>query len=206
MGRTKTAHVWSTYFTERRGEWFRSELHYSRSSTRKLVECHLIHAYLRKLPTKERKHAVMNRYPQEKTTQFLEEPIETVTFRASLLHHPLARYRARQLERRRQENARQLERRRQENARQLASRLQEIIIGCGLTQLSYTLSGDYNLHAPQVLSVGDGSPVEVDILILPGQTPDHFTEHAPAIAYNLDMTEVRVVPLGPSWIRLELFQ
>ena len=56
------------------------------------------------------------------------------------------------------------------------------------------------------IKVGDGSPVEVDILILPGQTPDHFTEHAPAIAYNLDMTEVRVVPLGPSWIRLELFQ
>jgi hypothetical protein len=212
----------------------------------------------------------MKRYPQEKTTQLLEEPIET---RPSLLHRLLARYQAwhlnRQLEHRRrkgdwqlerrlqewarererlriwrlrfsQKNAqlerphtwrfkhrrwknfwqrerrrefhrrreldRQLEHRRQEKAWQLASRLEELIIGCGLTQLGHTLNGDFNVHAPQVLSVDDGSPVRVDIHILPGQTPDHFANHARTIAYDLDLAEVRVVPLGPSRVRLELFQ
>jgi hypothetical protein len=147
----------------------------------------------------------MDRYPQEKTTQLFEEPTETVASRPSLLHHLLARYRTWQLERRRQENAWQLERRRQENAWQLASRVEDVIIGCGLGQLSYSLSGSFDLRAPQVLSVVDGPPVGVDILILPGQMPDHFAEHAPAIAYNLGVTGVRVVPLGPSRIRLELF-
>jgi hypothetical protein len=148
----------------------------------------------------------MNRYPQEKTTQLLEKPVENVTFRPSLLHRLLPRYRAWQLERRRQEDAWQLERRRRENSWQLASRLEEVIIGCGLTQLGYTLIGDYNIHAPQVLSVDDGPPVRADIYILPGQTPDHFANHARAIAYDLDMAEVRVVPLGPRRVRLELFQ
>jgi hypothetical protein len=149
--------------------------------------------------------SAMNHYLQEKT--ILEErPIQTVTFRPSLLHRLLARYRARQLEHRRQENARQLEHRRQENARQLASHLEEVMIGCELTQLSYTLTGNFNLRAPRVLSVIDGSPVTVDIHILPGQTPDHFAQHAPTIAYNLGLAEVRVVPLGPDRVRLELFQ
>jgi hypothetical protein len=147
----------------------------------------------------------MNRYPQEKTAQLLEEPIETVTFRPSLLHHLLARYRTRQLERRRQENAWQLERRRQENAWQLAARVEDVIIGCGLSQFSYSVSGSRNLRAPQVLAVDDGPPVRLNILILPGQMPDHFAKHAPTIAYNLGVTKIRVIPLGPSQIRLELF-
>jgi hypothetical protein len=101
-------------------------------------------------------------------------------------------------------NAWELERRRQVNAWELASCVEEVIIGCELGRYSYTFSGIY-LHAPQVLSVVDGPPVGVVIRILPGQMPDHFAQHAPTIAYNLGVAEVRVVPLGPSRIRLELF-
>ena len=42
------------------------------------------------------------------------------------------------------------------------------------------------------------------IRTLPGQTPNNFAAHASAIAYNLGVAEVRVVPLGPSLIRLDL--
>jgi hypothetical protein len=205
MGRIRTAYVRSTQFAEGRGEWSRSELHYSRSSIHKLVECHLVDASLRKLPRKERRHTAMYRYPQEKTTPLLEEPIGTVASRPSLLHNLLVRYRTRRLERRRQEEARQLERGRQKEARQLALRVEDVFIGCGLSQFSFSVSGSRDIRAPQVVSVVDGPPVWVDILILPGQMPDHFAKHASTIAYNLGVTEVRVVPLGPSRIRLELF-
>ncbi|MGH3915888.1 MAG: hypothetical protein ACRDTC_21140 [Pseudonocardiaceae bacterium] len=49
-----------------------------------------------------------------------------------------------------------------------------------------------------------GPPAGAEIHILPGQTPDEFTAHAPAIAYSLGVDRVRVVPLGPSRIRLDL--
>jgi hypothetical protein len=137
----------------------------------------------------------MNRYPQEETSRFLEEPMENVATCPSLLRRPLARRRARQLERRRQASD-QL----------LARRLQDIIIGCGLTQFGYSIGGSRILHAPQVVAVFAGPPVVLDILILPGQMPDHFAACAPAIAYHLGVAEVRVVPLGPSLIRLQLLQ
>jgi hypothetical protein len=148
----------------------------------------------------------MNRYLQVKTSQLLEEPLETVVPRPSLLRRPLAWRRAWQLERRRQANDQLLERRRQANDQLLASRVEDIIIGCGLIQFSYSIVGGRGLRTPQVVAVVAGPPVGVDILILPGQMPDHFAVHAPAIAYNLGVAEVRVVPLGPSRIRLELLQ
>ncbi len=40
--------------------------------------------------------------------------------------------------------------------------------------------------------------------MLPGQMPDDFAAHVRRIAYNLDVAEVRVIPLGPSLIRLEM--
>jgi hypothetical protein len=55
-----------------------------------------------------------------------------------------------------------------------------------------------------VVSGVAGPPVGLNIRTLPGQTPDDFAAHAPAIAYNLGMAEIRVVPLGPSLIRLDL--
>jgi hypothetical protein len=148
----------------------------------------------------------MNRYPQEKTSQIIGDLLENVAPRPSPPRRPLGRYRAWRLERRRQVEARRLERRRQAKDQLLASRVQDIIIGCGLTQFGYSIGGSRILRAPPVVSVVAGPPVGVDILILPGQMPDHFAVHAPAIAYNLGVTEVRVVPLEPSRIRLELLQ
>ena len=146
----------------------------------------------------------MNSYLQENNFQ-LVEPVESVAPRLSLLRRPLAWCRVRQQKRRRQADAWKLERARQENDQLLASRVQDIFIGCGLTQFGYSIGGSRILRAPQVVAVVAGPPVGLDILILPGQMPDHFAAHAPAIAYNLGVAEVRVVPRGrPSLIRLEL--
>lgn len=46
--------------------------------------------------------------------------------------------------------------------------------------------------------------VGLDIRMLLGQTPDDFTAQATAIAYNLGVAEVRVIPLGSS-LRTEPF-
>jgi hypothetical protein len=46
--------------------------------------------------------------------------------------------------------------------------------------------------------------VELDIRMLPGQSPDDYAAHAKAIAYDLGMAEMRVIPLEPSLIRLQL--
>ncbi|MCA1681858.1 MAG: hypothetical protein LC700_01650 [Actinobacteria bacterium] len=86
----------------------------------------------------------------------------------------------------------------------LAWRVQDILVGRGLTQADYSIGGGRTLHIPEVISVTPGPPVGLDIRTLPGQMPDDFAAHAPAIAYNLGVVEVRVVPLGPSLIRLEL--
>jgi hypothetical protein len=83
--------------------------------------------------------------------------------------------------------------------------MEDIIVELGLTQTSYSISGGYTLHVPQVVSVITGPLGRLDIRILPSQMPDDFAVHAPAIAQKLGMAEVQVVPLGPSLIRLELF-
>lgn len=87
---------------------------------------------------------------------------------------------------------------------QLARRVQEIIAGRGLIQADYSIGGGRCVHVPRVVSVSTASPVGLDIELLPGQIPEDFAAHAPAIAYNLGVAEVRVIPLGPSLIRLEL--
>jgi len=94
--------------------------------------------------------------------------------------------------------------RRQPNDQRLASRVQDIIAGLGLTQVGYSVGGDRTMQIPQVVLETVGPPVALNIHTLPGQTPDDFSAIAPAIAYNLGVTEVRVIPLGPSLIRLEL--
>jgi hypothetical protein len=123
--------------------------------------------------------------------------MESITPLPSLLRHPLARRRARQLECTRQA-------RDQARDQLLASRVRDIIVGRGLTQTAFSIGGGRNIHVPQVVSVIAGPPMGLNIRTLPGQTPDDFATHAPAIAYNLGVAEVRVVPLGPSLIRLEL--
>jgi hypothetical protein len=110
-----------------------------------------------------------------------------------LLRRPLTRH-----------HVRQLERTRQEHNQQLVWRVQDILAGRGLNQMYYSIGGGRGWYVPQVVSVTNGPPIALDIRTLPGQTPDDFVKHAPAIAYNLGVAEVRVVPLGPSMIRLEL--
>jgi hypothetical protein len=127
------------------------------------------------------------------TSQTSEEPMEDLGLLSWLLRRPPARHRVWQLERTRRED----------NQR-LAWRVQDIIAGRGLTQVYYSIGNGRGWHVPQVVSVLDGPPVGLDIRTLPGQAPDDFVKHAPAIAYNLGVAEVRVVPLGPSMIRLEL--
>jgi hypothetical protein len=133
------------------------------------------------------------RRPQERTPQLVEDHMENIASRPSLLRHPLARRRARQLERARQTRD-----------QVLAWRVQDIIAGRGLSQTAFSIGGGRTIRVPQVVSVIAGPPVGLNIRTLPGQTPDDFATHAPAIAYNLGVAEVRVVPLGPSLIRLEL--
>jgi hypothetical protein len=99
---------------------------------------------------------------------------------------------------------RDLERRRQTGYERLARRVEEIIVGLGLTQSDYSIASGRVFHIPQVVSVDPGPPVGLDIHILPGQSPDDFSAHATTIAYDLGMADVRVVPVGPSVIRLEL--
>jgi hypothetical protein len=139
----------------------------------------------------------LSRPPQETTSQPLEDPMENIAYLPSLLRHPLARRRARQLERIRQA-------RDQARDQKLVWRVQDIFAGQGMTQTTFSIGGGRTIYVPQVVSMIAGPPVGLDIRTLPGQTPDDFAAHAPAIAYNLGMAEIRVVPLGPSLIRLDL--
>ncbi len=99
---------------------------------------------------------------------------------------------------------RDLERRQQVGYERLAWRVEEIIAGLELTQSDFSIAAGRVFHVPEVILVDPGPPVSLDIRILPGQSPDDFSAHAAAIAYDLGMADVRVVPLGPSAIRLEL--
>jgi hypothetical protein len=100
--------------------------------------------------------------------------------------------------------AEQLQLRRQAAYQELAWHVQDILVGCGLFQVDFSIGGGRVFHVPQVVSVVPGPSVRLKIRMLPGQIPDDFAEHARRIAYNLDVAEVRVIPLGPYLIRLEL--
>ncbi|MGH8937823.1 MAG: hypothetical protein ACRDV2_00555 [Actinomycetes bacterium] len=126
---------------------------------------------------------------QNATARPWEEPVEQVvrTLR------PLSRRRARRIERMRQDND-QL----------LAWRVQSVLVECGLTRVDFSIGGGRTLRTPQVISVVAGPPVRLTIRPLPGQTPGDFARHAPAIAHNLGVAEVRVVPAEHPLIGLEL--
>lgn len=101
-------------------------------------------------------------------------------------------------------HSRDLARHQQVRDERLARRVEEIIVGLGLTQADFSIANGHTFHIPQVVSVDPGPPERLDIRILPGQSPDDFASHTLTIAYDLGVAEVRVVPLGPSLIRLEL--
>lgn len=111
----------------------------------------------------------------------------------SRLRHPLER-----------RHARDVQRRHQAAYERLAERVEEIITGLGLIEDDHSVSAGRVYHIPEVISVDPGPPLGVDIRMLPGQSPEDFSAHAAAIAYDLGMADVCVVPLGPSDIRLEL--
>ncbi|HSL06632.1 MAG TPA: DUF1918 domain-containing protein [Pseudonocardiaceae bacterium] len=113
--------------------------------------------------------------------------------RLSRLRHPLE-----------WRHSRDLERRQQARDEHLARRVQDIIAGLGLTQMDFSIGGGRVVHIPKVVSMAAGPPVGLDIKILPGQSPEDFSAHERTIAYDLGVAEVRVVPLGPDRIRLEL--
>jgi hypothetical protein len=102
------------------------------------------------------------------------------------------------------QHSRAVERRQDEHDQLLAWRVQDILAGLGLDQTDFSIAGGRIVHVPEVVSVDPGLPKRLNVHMLPGQTPDDFSAHAPAIAYDLDVAEVRVVPLGSSLIRLEL--
>jgi hypothetical protein len=87
---------------------------------------------------------------------------------------------------------------------QLAREVLAILVGCDLIETGDSISGGKNFYFPKVVDVVDGPPKGLIIGILPGQHPDDFTAKAKTIAYNLGMTNVTVVPLGPYRIRLDL--
>ncbi|MGH4008128.1 MAG: hypothetical protein ACRDTH_08235 [Pseudonocardiaceae bacterium] len=101
-------------------------------------------------------------------------------------------------------HARRIERTRQANDQLLAWRVHSVLVECGLTRVDFSIGGGRTLRTPQVISVVAGPPVRVTIRPLPGQTPDDYARHAPAIAHNLGVAEVRVVSSEHSLIGLEL--
>lgn len=132
----------------------------------------------------------MDRYRQEAAFQLTDEwSVEPLPSRL----HPLARRRARELERIRRAHD-----------QELAWRVQDILVALGLARADFSIGGGRSLHIPEVVSVTAGPPRGLHIRTLPGQMPDHFAAHAAEIAYSLGVAEVRVIPLGPALLRLEL--
>jgi hypothetical protein len=121
-----------------------------------------------------------------------EETTENVTPLPSLLH-PLAR-----------RHARRLERAHHENNQRLAWRVQDILAACNLTQTDYSIASGRVVHIPQVISVVTGPPAGLIIRLSSCQMPKDFTTIAPTVAYHLGVTQVRIVPLQPPFIRLDL--
>lgn len=106
--------------------------------------------------------------------------------------------------RRARRRAEQLQLRRQAAYQRLAWHVQDILVGCGLCQVDFSIAGGRVFHIPQVVSVDQGPPIRLTIRMLPGQIPEDFAANAHRIAYNLDVADVRVIALGPYHIRLEL--
>lgn len=137
----------------------------------------------------------MNGHRDETTVRPREEAAKDGAHRPSLRHSLLGRRRARRLERLRRADD-----------QSFARHIQDIFVKLGLTEANYSISGGYTLHVPQVISMIAGPPRRFDIRTLPGQGPDDFAAHAQAIARELDVAQVGVIPLGRSLVRLEVLQ
>ena len=135
----------------------------------------------------------MNAQMLQQEDHFSEETDESASRRPSLLYRLLTWRRVRRLERLHWEHD-----------QQFAWYVQDVLAGCGLTQQDSSIASGRVIHVPHVIAVIPGPPVSLDIRILPGQLPEDFAAHAQAIAYDLEVAKVRIIPLAPSLIRLEL--
>jgi hypothetical protein len=86
----------------------------------------------------------------------------------------------------------------------LSWRVQDSLAELGLSHQDYSIAGGRMVHIPKVVTASAWPPVEVVIRMLLGQKAENFAAHADAIASYLDVTQVKVVPLEHSLIRLEL--
>lgn len=100
--------------------------------------------------------------------------------------------------------AQELQLRRQAAYQRLAWYVEDVLVGCGLFQASFSIGGGRTFYVPRVVLVIPGPPVGLNIRMLPGQMPDDFAAQARRIAYNLDVADIRVIPLERHLIRLEL--
>ncbi len=141
----------------------------------------------------QKRYTAMNGYPREMSVRHSEEVVENVVPHESWWRRVPRRC-----------GTRRLERLRRADDQQLARRVEDIIVTLGLTQTNFSASGGDTLHVPQVVSVSGGPLKRLDVRILHGQTLDDFVAHAPAIANELRLAEVYIVPLDSSLIRFEL--
>jgi hypothetical protein len=84
--------------------------------------------------------------------------------------------------------------------------VQDSLVRCGLSRTEHRIAGSETVHCPRVVSADAGPPGWVQIDLLAGQSAEDFAVHASAIAHDLGVPEVWVIPLGRSCIRLELPQ
>jgi hypothetical protein len=89
-------------------------------------------------------------------------------------------------------------------AKPLVRGVQDSLVRCGLSRTDHRIAGSETVHSPRVVSADAGPPGWVQIDLLAGQSAEDFTAHASAIAQDLGVPEVWIVPLGRSRIRLEL--
>ncbi|MDQ4105304.1 MAG: hypothetical protein M3186_16905 [Actinomycetota bacterium] len=108
------------------------------------------------------------------------------------LLHPFARH-----------HARLRERAHRVTKQRLAWRVQDVLAGCGLIQVDYSIACGRVVHIPEVASVVIGPTSRLKIRLLPGQMPEDFTAKAPTIEYHLGVP-VRIAQLEPPFLELHL--
>jgi hypothetical protein len=81
---------------------------------------------------------------------------------------------------------------------------QESLALRGLQRADRTVAGGERCNAPRVVSADAGPPGWMPIDLSPGQSAEDIDAHASAIAQHLGVSQVRVVTLGRSRVRLEL--
>jgi hypothetical protein len=90
----------------------------------------------------------------------------------------------------------------QRNRQELAWRVQDVLAGCGLVQVDYSIACGRVVHIPQVVSVITGPVARVTLRLLDGQLPADFTAQTQRLEYHLG-AKVDIVELEAPFIRLD---